>query len=249
MITDNVPARHPFVVYGPRLPHQEGAQANLQRQMYESQLAAQGINTPTMQVPYLRRLAVSHIILALRPPTPQAVAVRLPLKTIEQYGQICLATEFSGMDCAAYIMHHLFPNRVQHLWASDSAQHCREFLAHNAPAVVYRDVAQRPLLPRTCPVDVYVPGPPCQGFSSAGLRKSWDDPRSRLYLHAVWIIQVARPKIAIIENTMGIATVHKGYILSRVVHVLNEAEHDVTVYCIKPTPPTMAFGNFVRVST
>jgi DNA (cytosine-5)-methyltransferase 1 len=59
-----------------------------------------------------------------------------------------------------------------------------------------RDVAR--CVPRgRC--DVIVAGPPCQGFSSLGLRNS-ADPRNRLSLQVARWAEVMRPKIIVIEN-------------------------------------------------
>jgi DNA (cytosine-5)-methyltransferase 1 len=52
--------------------------------------------------------------------------------------------------------------------------------------------------------DVLLAGPPCQGFSTAGMRKL-DDPRNRLLLAAGRIAVQLRPKVCVIENVPGVA--------------------------------------------
>jgi DNA (cytosine-5)-methyltransferase 1 len=52
-------------------------------------------------------------------------------------------------------------------------------------------------------VDIIVGGPPCQGFSLAGLRKS-NDPRNSLFMEYVKYINYYEPKMFIMENVMGI---------------------------------------------
>jgi DNA (cytosine-5)-methyltransferase 1 len=58
--------------------------------------------------------------------------------------------------------------------------------------------------PPATEVDVLLAGPPCQGFSTAGMRKL-DDPRNRLLLAAGKIAAQIRPKVCVIENVPGVA--------------------------------------------
>ncbi|NVM27789.1 MAG: DNA cytosine methyltransferase [Candidatus Helarchaeota archaeon] len=52
-------------------------------------------------------------------------------------------------------------------------------------------------------IDVIIGGPPCQGYSLAGNRDP-EDPRGRLYLDFVEIINEIRPKIFVMENVKGL---------------------------------------------
>jgi DNA (cytosine-5)-methyltransferase 1 len=52
------------------------------------------------------------------------------------------------------------------------------------------------------PIDVLLAGSPCQGFSTAGLRKV-DDPRNSLLLVAPRIAKKLRPKVIVAENVLG----------------------------------------------
>jgi DNA (cytosine-5)-methyltransferase 1 len=54
-------------------------------------------------------------------------------------------------------------------------------------------------LPRT---DVVIGGPPCQGFSLLGRRRS-DDPRNRLWRDYVAVLKRARPAFFVLENVPG----------------------------------------------
>jgi len=53
--------------------------------------------------------------------------------------------------------------------------------------------------------DVLTGGPPCQGYSTAGLRDP-DDPRGRLFEDYVEIVGKLQPKIFVMENVKGILT-------------------------------------------
>lgn len=54
------------------------------------------------------------------------------------------------------------------------------------------------------PVDLIVAGPPCQGFSVAGLRKGLDDERSNLWYQTWRVIRGLTPRWVVIENVPGL---------------------------------------------
>lgn len=49
-------------------------------------------------------------------------------------------------------------------------------------------------------IDLMIGGSPCQGFSNAGKRKNFDDPRSRLFWEYVRILKETKPKYFLLEN-------------------------------------------------
>ena len=54
-------------------------------------------------------------------------------------------------------------------------------------------------------LDILLGGPPCQGFSSAGM-KSGEDPRNSLVRHYVRLLEGIRPKWFVMENVEGLLT-------------------------------------------
>ncbi len=54
-------------------------------------------------------------------------------------------------------------------------------------------------------LDILLGGPPCQGFSSAGI-KSGEDPRNSLVRHYVRLLEGMRPKWFVMENVEGLLT-------------------------------------------
>ena len=54
-------------------------------------------------------------------------------------------------------------------------------------------------------LDMLLGGPPCQGFSSAGV-KAGDDPRNSLLSHYVRLLEGIRPKWFVMENVEGLLT-------------------------------------------
>lgn len=93
---------------------------------------------------------------------------------------------------------------------------------------LYSDVNSRLLLPQ--PLSIYVAGPPCQGFSQAGQQLMWDDPRSRLYMQAIWVTEFLRPRIALIENSPKVAKALNSLLLAKVTYILQSAGYMVHHY-------------------
>lgn len=54
-------------------------------------------------------------------------------------------------------------------------------------------------------LDILLGGPPCQGFSSAGV-KTGDDPRNSLLSHYIRLLEGIRPKWFVMENVEGLLT-------------------------------------------
>ena len=77
-------------------------------------------------------------------------------------------------------------------------------------------------------VDVLIGGPPCQGFSLTGTRQ-FDDSRNKLY-NAVFVgAKALQPKVVLIENVRGMATLYNGMAKAEVVRLFEELGYDVHV--------------------
>ncbi len=53
-------------------------------------------------------------------------------------------------------------------------------------------------------IDLVVGGPPCQPFSTAGKRLSFEDIRGNVFLNFIELITQLKPKLAVIENVRGL---------------------------------------------
>lgn len=65
-------------------------------------------------------------------------------------------------------------------------------------------------------IDVLVGGPPCQGFSTSG-KRALDDPRNQLVLAFLDAVEVAKPKVFLMENVSGFKFFQGGNLFSEVV--------------------------------
>lgn len=70
--------------------------------------------------------------------------------------------------------------------------------------VIFNKINSLKNLSKKCEkIDVIFGGPPCQGFSRAGKRKS-DDPRNLLFKEYLRIINEVRPRYVVMENVVGL---------------------------------------------
>lgn len=60
-------------------------------------------------------------------------------------------------------------------------------------------------------IDLIVGGPPCQGFSQKGQRKSINDPRNFLFLYFYKVVSLIQPKYFVMENVPNLLTSENGF--------------------------------------
>lgn len=70
-------------------------------------------------------------------------------------------------------------------------------------------------------IDVIIGGPPCQGMSLSGPRK-FDDPRNKLYLSYIRLVDEIRPKAFVIENVPGLVSLFGGQIKDTIIEKFKE---------------------------
>lgn len=114
--------------------------------------------------------------------------------------------------------------------ANDCDEEARHTFLYNHPNTPYilKDVrevtAEDILVAAKCDygdIDVITGGPPCQGFSLAGLRLS-NDPRNMLFKEYIRIAEALNPKVVFFENVYGITNMQKGKVLRAIVSEFEE---------------------------
>lgn len=80
--------------------------------------------------------------------------------------------------------------------------------------------------------DVIIGGPPCQGFSLAGLRQL-DDERNRLYREFVRMVHEFQPKMFVMENVPGLVKRAKGYFVEQIIRDFKEIGYHVEYQVLK----------------
>lgn len=76
-------------------------------------------------------------------------------------------------------------------------------------------------------VDVVVGGPPCQGFSAKGQRKSIHDPRNFLFNYFVEVVATVAPQYFVMENVPGLLTTEGGYFKKEIMELFGQLGYAV----------------------
>jgi DNA (cytosine-5)-methyltransferase 1 len=126
-------------------------------------------------------------------------------------GGMMLGLENAGFDT-------VFANEIH-------ADPCKT-LNHNFPGkkILCADVQSinrtklRDLIPKNKVIDLVAGGPPCQGFSTAGMKNA-DDPRNTMLGEFVRLVNEIKPRFFLLENVTGLKSLHGGRLLE---NLLNE---------------------------
>lgn len=76
-------------------------------------------------------------------------------------------------------------------------------------------------------IDVIVGGPPCQGFSLSGPR-NFDDPRNKLYLSYIRLVEEIEPRAFVIENVPGLVGLFNGQVKDNIIARFTDMGYTVT---------------------
>lgn len=71
-------------------------------------------------------------------------------------------------------------------------------------------------------IDVVVGGPPCQGFSQKGQRKTIHDERNFLFKYYVAVVELVKPKYFVMENVPNLLTAESGYFFKEIEELFNK---------------------------
>lgn len=88
-------------------------------------------------------------------------------------------------------------------------------------ATVRRDTS-RPL--------ALVGGPPCQGFSTGGKRRSENDIRNKLYSRYSLLLSKLKPDVFVFENVLGLLSMSRGVFLKQIIAEFEAVGYDVVIW-------------------
>lgn len=80
-----------------------------------------------------------------------------------------------------------------------------------------------------------VGGPPCQGFSTGGKKRSVEDERNKLHERYAALLRVLQPDVFVFENVVGLLTMDNGRFVQRVLSGLGQAGYDVALWRLNAT--------------
>ena len=70
-------------------------------------------------------------------------------------------------------------------------------------------------------IDVIIGGPPCQGFSQKGQRKTIHDERNFLFKYYVKVVELVKPQYFVMENVPNLLTAEGGYFRKEIEELFN----------------------------
>ncbi len=130
-------------------------------------------------------------------------------------GGLALGLEWAGMET-------LLANEVHPDPCKTISRNFRELpvICANIREKTGKDLLKEAGLPSNKHINVVAGGPPCQGFSNAGLKEQ-DDPRNTLIGDYLRIVHELKPDFFILENVVGLTTLHKSKLFNRVLESLD----------------------------
>lgn len=78
-------------------------------------------------------------------------------------------------------------------------------------------------------VDVVIGGPPCQGFSQKGQRKTIHDARNFLFKYYVKVVELVQPKYFVMENVPNLLTAENGFFRHEIEKLFNDMGYYLTL--------------------
>ena len=127
-------------------------------------------------------------------------------KTKEVIKKIKVISLFSGS--GGLDLGFLQTGKFEIIFANDfNKAACETYRNNIGNHIIYEDISKLKKIPNA---DVIIGGPPCQGFSLANPSRSFEDPRNQLFKEYARILTQVKPKLFLMENVSGMATMNKG---------------------------------------
>lgn len=130
--------------------------------------------------------------------------------------------------------HNGIPHTTQ--WMVEAEPFCQQVLAKHWPeAEIYSDV--RTITEEVAPIDILVGGFPCQDLSVAGARAGLEGQKSGLFWEMHRIAVQLRPRIVVMENVAGIASIDGA--VQTVCGAFSQAGYDLVWGMLRANDPSV----------
>ena len=104
---------------------------------------------------------------------------------------------------------------------------------HKKTKMIVEDVQQLDILKTFAEykgnIDVIIGGPPCQGFSQKGRRKSINDERNYLFKYFINIVTFVKPKYFVMENVPNLLTAENGLFKNELIVLFRQVGYEVNL--------------------
>ncbi len=142
------------------------------------------------------------------PGPPSSSSSGVPLVTSSSgVPLVTLGTDFSGMEAVASALAAVDIKFVHEFACENHVSCCKYILYNHAPKMLHLDIRTR-CVKNTPAVNLYVAGFPCQPFSIAGRNEGEQTENGTLFAHCLAYIKHALPRVAILENVLGLFQRH-----------------------------------------
>lgn len=84
-------------------------------------------------------------------------------------------------------------------------------------------------------VDVIIGGPPCQGFSQKGKRKTIHDDRNFLFKYYIKVVKLVRPRYFVMENVPNLLTAEDGFFKNEIKELFNDMGYSLEYGVVNAT--------------
>ena len=78
-------------------------------------------------------------------------------------------------------------------------------------------------------IDVVIGGPPCQGFSQKGQRKTIHDERNFLFKYYVAVVELVKPRYFVMENVPNLLSAEGGFFKNEIVELFNSMGYSLNM--------------------
>ncbi|MBE5950703.1 MAG: DNA cytosine methyltransferase [Lachnospiraceae bacterium] len=78
-------------------------------------------------------------------------------------------------------------------------------------------------------IDVVIGGPPCQGFSQKGQRKTIHDERNFLFKYYVAVVELVEPRYFVMENVPNLLSAEGGFFRNEIVELFNSMGYSLNM--------------------
>jgi len=119
-------------------------------------------------------------------------------------------------------------------WANDNAKSVAETYCFNFPNTYFSGESINDIqiedLPDN-PIGI-IGGPPCQSWSNAGKGRGFDDPRGKVFLRYIQILEKKQPLFVLAENVKGIMAHRNQESFNQIVQAFNNAGYSMHIECL-----------------
>ena len=109
---------------------------------------------------------------------------------------------FDGMSCGRIALERA-GIKVDKYFAAEIDKYAIQIAKKNYPDTIHMGDVQEIMYPESFDghkIDLVIGGSPCQGFSFAGKRLNFNDPRSKLFFEYARLVKECKPKYFLLEN-------------------------------------------------